>query len=134
MSDNERAYTISITCSGGEWGRCQGSLKVFGPIKYILCTWLWDSSVLFVSSTWKKTIYHLRKICIINNSGIQTLVFIQSMWKVEIMNNAMNGIEIDLIQWLQEREGVIYSWTTSSRHKSWQFIPSNIFHPCNTKN
>lgn len=29
------SYTISMTALGGEYGRCHGSLKVFGPIKYI---------------------------------------------------------------------------------------------------
>jgi hypothetical protein len=46
------AYTISWICSEGVWGSCQGSLKVLGPIKYILWTWLWDSPTLFVSKTW----------------------------------------------------------------------------------
>lgn len=49
--EKRRAHTSSTTCSGGEWGRYQGSLKVFGPMKYILCTWLCDSSFLFVSIT-----------------------------------------------------------------------------------
>lgn len=49
-------YTISEICSGGVCGRCQGSLKVLGPMKYILCTWQWDSSALLVSST-----YHMRR-------------------------------------------------------------------------
>jgi hypothetical protein len=29
-------YTISIIALGRKYGRCQGSLKVLGPIKYIL--------------------------------------------------------------------------------------------------
>lgn len=49
-------YTISVICSGGVCGRCQGSLKVFGPMKNILCTWQWDSSALFVSNT-----YHISR-------------------------------------------------------------------------